>query len=93
MRLTFDPAKNALNIERRGLAFELVGEIDWNTALLRDDARRDYGECRVRVLGFIGPRLHVAIVTYRGDNVHVISLRKANRKEVVFYEQEIGSPR
>ena len=92
MRLTFDPAKNALNVERRGLAFELVADIDWDTALLRKDARKDYGERRMQVFGLIGPRLHVAIVTYRGDDVHVISLRKANQKEVTFYGQEVGSP-
>jgi hypothetical protein len=46
----------------------------------------------MRVFGLIGPRLHVAVVTHRGDNVHVISLRKANQKEVTFYGQEVGSP-
>jgi uncharacterized DUF497 family protein len=47
----------------------------------------------MRVFGLIGPHLHVAVVTYRGDDVHVISLRKANQKEVIFYGQEVGSPR
>jgi len=40
------------------------------------------------VLGLIGVRLHVAVVTYRGDAVHVISLRKANWKEVRWYDNE-----
>jgi uncharacterized DUF497 family protein len=85
MRLTFDPAKNARNIATRGLPFDLVADIDWATAVLREDTRKDYGERRVRVLGLIGRRVHVAIITYRDDIVHVISLRKANRKEVRFY--------
>jgi uncharacterized DUF497 family protein len=92
MRLTYDPIKNAANIARRGLSFELVAEIDWDNALFREDTRKDYGERRMLVLGLIGPRLHVAVVTYRGDEVHVISLRKANQKEVIFYGQEVGSP-
>jgi uncharacterized DUF497 family protein len=45
---------------------------------------------RLRVLAYLGNRLHVAVVTMRGDAVHVISFRKANRKEVKFYEQEKG---
>jgi uncharacterized protein len=82
MRITFDPAKNARNILQRGLPFDLVADLDWDTAIAREDRRRDYGERRIQVLGLIGLRLHVAVVTWRGDAVHVISLRKANRKEV-----------
>ena len=33
----------------------------------------------------IGGRLHVAVITYRDDAVHVISFRKANGKEVTWY--------
>jgi uncharacterized DUF497 family protein len=85
MRLTFDPEKNARNIATRGLPFNLVADIDWATAVLREDTRKDYGEQRVRVMGLIGRRVHVAIITYRDDVVHVISLRKASRKEVRLY--------
>ena len=90
MRLTFDPAKNARNLTERGLSFERVAELDWQTALSQEDTRKDYGETRVRVLAQLGPRLHVAVITVRGDAIHVISFRKANRKEVKWYEQETG---
>ena len=88
MRLTFDPAKNARNIAERGLSFELVADLDWETALIREDRRRDYGERRMRVSAFLGHRLHLAVVTYRGDAVHVISFRKASRKEVCSYGRQ-----
>jgi uncharacterized DUF497 family protein len=88
MKITFDPAKNARNIRERGLPFDLVADLDWDTAIAREDRRRDYGERRIQVLGMIGMRLHVAVVTWRGDAVHVISLRKANRKEVRWYDEE-----
>lgn len=87
MRITFDPTKNARNIAERGLAFARVAEFDWQTALIVEDARRDYGERRLRVAGLLGERLHIAVVTYRGGAVHVISFRKANRKEVARYEE------
>ena len=90
MRVTFDPAKNAKNIAERGLPFERVAELAWETAVLQEDRRKDYGETRVRVLARLGQRLHVAVITMRGDAVHVISFRKANRKEVEWYEQEKG---
>ena len=90
MRLTFDPAKNARNIAERGLSFERVAELDWETAVSEEDTRKDYGETRIQVLAFLGKRLHAAVITVRGDALHVISFRKANRKEVKWYEQERG---
>jgi uncharacterized DUF497 family protein len=56
--------------------------------LAREDRRRDYGERRLQVLGRLGIRLHVAVVTYRNDAVHVISFRKANAKEVRWYDAD-----
>ena len=88
--MTFDPAKNARNIAERGLSFERVAELDWETALSQEDTRKDYGETRLQVLAFLGKRLHAAVVTIRGDALHVISFRKASRKEVKWYEQERG---
>jgi uncharacterized DUF497 family protein len=87
MRVTFDPAKN---IAERGLSFERVAELAWGTAVLQEDRRKDYGETRVRLIARLGQRLHVAVITMRGDTVHVISFRKANRREVECYEQEKG---
>ncbi len=51
-----------------------------------EDTRRDYGERSLRVSAMLGDRLHVAVVTHRGDTLHVISFRKANKKEVERYE-------
>jgi uncharacterized protein len=90
MRLTFDPAKNARNIAERGLSFERVSELDWETAVSQEDTRKDYGETRIQVLAFLRNRLHAAVITIRGEALHVISFRKANRKEVKWYEQERG---
>jgi uncharacterized DUF497 family protein len=90
MRISFDPAKNARNIAERDLPFELVAQFEWNSAIAEEDRRKDYGERRVRVFGLIKKRLHVAVFTMRGEVMHVISLRKANQKEVKRYEQEKG---
>ena len=88
MAITFDPEKNARNIATRGLSFELIAQLDWNTAVVKTDSRRDYGETRLQVLAFLDGRLHVAVVTPRGEDLRVISLRKANMKEVEFYGQK-----
>jgi uncharacterized DUF497 family protein len=85
MAITFDPGKNARNIAERGLSFERVVELDWETALIVEDARRDYGEPRLLVMASLDGRLHAAVVTPRGEDLHVISFRKANRREVRRY--------
>jgi uncharacterized DUF497 family protein len=90
MDVTFDPARNARNIAERGLSFERVVELDWETAFSEEDVRKDYGERRVRVFGLMGRRLHVAVITMRGETVHVISFRKANEREIRRYAQAKG---
>lgn len=87
MEISFDPAKNERNVLERGLPFSLMAQFEWASALIEEDTREDYGEQRWRVLGFIGDRLHAAVFTPREQKVHVISLRKANSREVKRYEQ------
>ena len=82
MTVTFDPGKNAKNIAERGLPFDMVDDFDWGTAIIIEDTRKDYGERRFRVFGYIGDRLCVAVITPRNETAHVISLRKANTREV-----------
>jgi hypothetical protein len=47
MQITCDPAKDASNIQRRGLSLALAGEIDWGFAYEWQDERMDYGEVRM----------------------------------------------
>ena len=82
MKITYDPAKNAANIERRDLPFDLIADLDWATAVIAEDMRSDYGEARYRVFGYIDDRLYAAVFTPRRDALHIISLRKANSREV-----------
>ena len=88
MPISFDPTKNERNIAERGLSFERLSELDWLTAIAIEDTRRDYGERRIRVMALLEGRLHVAVITARGDTLHVISFRKANRREVKNYEKQ-----
>ena len=81
MPVTFDPAKSERNEAQRGLAFSLAEEFDWSTALVLEDARKVYEERRYQALGFIADRLHMLVFTPRHGAIHVISLRRANRRE------------
>ncbi len=85
MKIEFDPAKNAKNILERGISFELAAEFDLATAKIWADTRKDYGEERFIALGYIGERLFSLVFTVRGEVLRVISLRKANSREVKSY--------
>lgn len=85
MRITFDPKKNTDNIRDRQLPFDYVAELEWSSAVVVEDIRKDYGERRFRVFGYIEDRLYAVVFTPREDAVHVISFRKANSREVKRY--------
>lgn len=59
--------------------------MDLGTAVIDPDFRYAYGESRFQALGLIAGRLHLLVFTMRGDVLRVISLRKANLKEVRRY--------
>ena len=70
----------------RGVLFELAAEFAWDGTLIVEDLRKDYGERRFQALGLIGDRLYMMVFTPRANKAHVISLRKANKREVRRYE-------
>ncbi|WP_372238172.1 BrnT family toxin [Pseudomonas sp. R2-37-08W] len=39
---------------------------EWSTALILEDDRFDYVECRYRAMEYIGDRLHVVVFTRQG---------------------------
>ena len=90
-KLEWDEAKNERNIRERGIPFEFAAEFDFKTALFVTEPREKYGESRIRALGFLGERLHVLVFTMRGESLRVISLRKANAREVRKYAQNCSA--
>lgn len=87
MKVTFDAAKDAVNQAGHGISLAQAAELEWDTAVTWPDLRRDYGEPRQCGLGYIGQRLYFVAFTDRADGRRVISLRKANRREVNRYAQ------
>jgi len=89
--ISFDPDKSQRNELERGLSFTWVQEMEWGTSLIKEDTRKDYGERRFLAMGKIQGRLHAVVFTPRNDKVHVISLRKANAREIQHYEHTQNS--
>lgn len=87
MQITFDSAKDKVNQAKHGVALALASRFEWDDAIAREDTRREYGERRMIALGYIGTRLHCAMYVDRGEERRVISLRKANSREVKLYAE------
>lgn len=89
MKITFDPIKDQANQEKHGMSLAVASELEWDEALIDVDNRKDYGE--VREVGYVpmGDRLYVVIFTRRLDGLRIVSLRKANSREVKHYASQI----
>jgi uncharacterized DUF497 family protein len=87
MAIEFDPGKDAANIAKHGVSLSAAGEMDLDDAVVVADVRFEYGEERFNAYGLIGGTLHAMTFTIRGDDIRVISLRRARPKEVKRYTE------
>ena len=92
MRIEFDPAKDAANVAKHGLSLLLAVDLDWAAATVRVDARFDYGETRLVALAEHAQTLYHVVFVERGDAKRIISLRRANRREVKQYARQTEAP-
>ena len=86
MPFDWDPDKRECNILKHGVDFLDAERVDWSTAI-EWSVDRD-GETRIVAYGLIGSRVHVIVYTMRGDDKRIISMRKANPREVERYVGE-----
>ena len=91
MNVTFDPAKDAANMAKHGVSLTEAAGFEWGTAVVWPDTRRDYGEARMVALGYIGLRIMALVFVDRPPEQptvrRIISLRKANSREVKRYAE------
>lgn len=89
MEIVFDSAKNAFNMAKHGVSLALAAELEWDWLMAKPDSRRDYGEARMIGYAPIGDRVFCVVFVDRGAVRRVISLRRANSREVKHYAQRI----
>ena len=91
MNVTFDQAKDAANLAKHGVSLTEAAGFEWGTAVVWPDTRRDYGEARMVALGYIGLRIMALVFVDRPPEQpterRIISLRKANTREVKRYAE------
>lgn len=85
MNIEFDPTKDASNVAKHGVSLALAKSLEWDWLISRPDGRKDYGEPREVGFAPIGTRVFCVVFVQRGDSLRIISLRKANSREVKSY--------
>jgi len=90
MLSTFDPAKEAANLRKHGVFLaEGDGALNDPLALTVEDASSQ-GEQRFVSIGMnVFGKLRVVVYAVRGDHARIISVRKAEPKEVRTYEKGV----
>ena len=82
----WDLAKDQANQAKHGISFQRA------TALWRDPAlltlpSKYPEEPRLLVIGRLGSLFYTAVVTFRGDTVRIISVRRSRQSEELLYER------
>ena len=86
----WDEQKAASNLLKHGVSFqEAIAAFDDPDALEVTDTRAAYGEARIILTGSITEGVLVVVYTERGQNIRIISARKASRHERdTYYRQK-----
>jgi len=85
MDIEYDQNKDAVNLFKHGISLSEATRIDWDTLWAIEDQRHDHGEVRIIGFAYIKLRLYCIIYTDRNYIRRVISLRKANTREMKRY--------
>jgi hypothetical protein len=85
MEFEFDTRKSKKNKEKHGIDF-IEAQSIWEDIERIEIPARTEDEPRYLVIGKIENRCWSAIVTYRGDVVRIISVRRSRKEEIKIYE-------
>ncbi len=85
MEFEFDEAKSRANKSKHGIDF-IEAQALWLDEMLVEIPARTEDEPRFLVVGMISEKHWSAVITYRGEKVRLISVRRARDEEVAIYE-------
>ena len=81
MNFTWNETKRKANLKKRGLDFADAESVFSGHTLTRPDMRFAYTENRFSTIGLLGVDVVVIAHTETVDEIHIISMRKAERHE------------
>lgn len=85
MDFEYDPAKSASNLSRHGIDFDEAQAL-WDDPWMLEAPAKTEGEPRFLSIGKIRGKHWAAVWTPRGDAGRIISVRRARKEEIRYYE-------
>jgi uncharacterized DUF497 family protein len=85
----WDESKRLENLRKHGVDFTEIYAFNWDTAWTESDNRFFHDEARFIAFGLIHWRVYRISYTYRGEQIRLINLRKAEKQEVRHYVRQI----
>ncbi len=85
MTFEYDPDKSAANKDKHGIDFSDAQAL-WDDSDYVEIPLITLDEPRFLVIGVINGKCWSGIITYRGEAVRIISVRRARKEEVAIYE-------
>ena len=85
MDFEFDSVKSETNKNKHGIDF-IDAQALWNDPDLLEIPAKTTDEPRFLVVGKIGEKYWSGIITYRNENIRIISVRRARNEEIEIYE-------
>ncbi|WED22923.1 BrnT family toxin [Vibrio sp. JC009] len=81
----FDENKSRTNLEKHGIDFYTAQGL-WNDSDLIEIPANTSDEPRYLVIGLLNGKHWSGVITYRGTNIRIISVRRSRKVEVNLYE-------
>ena len=81
----FDSSKSESNLLKHGIDFENAQAL-WKDPMLLEIQAKLEDEPRYLLIGIIGHQHWSAVVTQRGSNIRLISVRRSRKEEIALYE-------
>ena len=85
MEFEYDPEKSKINKAKHNIDFEEAKEL-WKNEENFEIPTKGLDEQRYVVFGKINDKNWTAVITYRGSQIRIISVRRSRRKEVQLHE-------
>jgi uncharacterized DUF497 family protein len=92
MQFSCDPNKSRANYFKHGIVLEFAQHLEWTNKMVWLDVRHNYNEDRMHGLVPLEGRVYAVVYVMRAESTRMISLRKANNREIKQYEKKYSKP-
>jgi uncharacterized protein len=87
MTFEFDENKSQANLQKHGIDFIDAQQL-WNDPDLLEIPARTEDEPRFLIIGLIAGKYWSGVITYREQNIRIISVRRSRKEEAALYESK-----